>query len=140
MSQLSGSSPQKLAASCTERFRHNEDIPTSHAMRNLAAVLESLADLCAVIQSDIGSTAKEIPEIPDSLISHLQNIDRLQQNLEDLSKFHTVYSTLCDSGTLSYNEQELLGKYMVLSSLKSRIFPLFAEESASNKSGNFDQF
>ncbi|WP_156121770.1 hypothetical protein [Halocynthiibacter namhaensis] len=140
MRLTSGSPHPKSSATDADSFPPGGDISTAHTMANLASVLDSLADLCAVIQSDIGSDVSEIPELSDSMISHLQNIDRLQQNLEDLSTFHSVFSKICGSTTLSLADHELLEKYMVLSSLKSRIFARHLDEPIANTPGAIDLF
>jgi len=123
-----------------DEFRHGDELPLNVVFENLSSVLDGLADLCAVIQSDIGGTVSEIPDCPDSLVSYLQNIDRLQQNLEDLSTFHGSMSRLGLVKSLTWTEQEFLGRYLVLSSLKSRIFPVNPDEMHNENSGVFDLF
>ncbi|MGB0901041.1 hypothetical protein [Halocynthiibacter sp.] len=136
--------PESLTHTIDGTVPRNEcadsNLSKSLVFENLSSVLDGLADLCAVIQSEIGETVSEISVCPDSLISHLQNIDRLQQNLEDLSTFHAVFATLTQDETLAFHEQDALEKYMVLSSLKSRLFPAKQEETEIKQSGAFDLF
>lgn len=130
----------RMPSEMEDEFRHGDELSFSTVFENLAAALDGLADLCAVIQSDIGGSVSGLGDCPEGLVSHLQNIDRLQQNLEDLSTFHNTFSRLDISHSLSWSDQEFLGRYMVLSSLKSRIFPVSPEDMHQEKSGVFDLF